>query len=409
LHRIDPLRLGLPSPISVSRGRRQFSHTVDSAGELVTSDNEVVLCCSEKCPVPCPRQQLLEAWPYPSYCVPCHVIDAYYSNNNQQQQTTLYCQRCGIQATLWVCLTCGSLGCGRYSNKHAEEHYHVTGHAFCLELSTLRIWDYSSATGEFVHRMDVLECSASPVLLQQQQRRGHWASSSYAARTTTVATVTASLSATDNDAVGLSWSNGATQDDNCDDQNRYYGNHVEDDDTTSPKKATMIGEEYEALLQSALEEQAQHYEGEMTRLRAQWTASLVHPSDLSVAEQNEIQELQRVLEQLRSQLDVSSRQLLELQSQEAGLRAASQRLLREQQTLQETLRRVRAETVREQTAGQSQVEDLEQQIADLTANQRMRRQISQDQELQNAHIFGTTTTDTAYKKKNGKKSRRNRK
>jgi hypothetical protein len=33
----------------------------------------------------------------------------------------------------------------------------------------------------------------------------------------------------------------------------------------TPEKATMIGEEYEALLQSALEDQAQHYEGEIMR------------------------------------------------------------------------------------------------------------------------------------------------
>ena len=39
-------------------------------------------------------------------------------------------------------------------------------------------------------------------------------------------------------------------------------------DEKTPKKATMIGEEYEVLLQSALEEQAQYYEGEIAWLRA---------------------------------------------------------------------------------------------------------------------------------------------
>jgi hypothetical protein len=171
----------------------------------------------------------------------------------------------------------------------------------------------------------------------------------------------------------------------------------------------MIGEEYECLLQSALEEQAQHYEGEITRLRAELTAARVDEQSISEQERTEIDSLNATIQERRAQIDKVGRGLLDLQSQEAGNRAVSQRLLREQQVAQELQAKLREEASKEQNEGRMQVDELEQQIADLTANQQMRHQFSQDQELLNAQIFGTTGTDNNAKsssKKKGKKTRR---
>jgi hypothetical protein len=99
------------------------------------------------------------------------------------------------------------------------------------------------------------------------------------------------------------------------------------------------------------------------------------------------------------------------QAQEAGHRATSQRLLREQQVVQEVLLKIRTETSKEHEEGKMQVEELDQQIADLAANQRMRDQFSQDEELQQAQIWGTANNNNnnnnkSNKKSTGKKTRR---
>jgi chromosome segregation ATPase len=176
-------------------------------------------------------------------------------------------------------------------------------------------------------------------------------------------------------------------------------------DETSPKKAFMIGEEYEALLQSALEEQALHYEGEITRLRAELTAENVDASAMTKEEMEIIDSLKADIARLRVEIDHVSRQLLDAQAQDAGYRAASQRLLREQSVAQGLLDKIQEEAARENIEGRTKMEELEQQVADLTANLRMRHQFSQDEELNNAQIFGTRSLSVNSSKR-GKKLRR---
>ena len=171
----------------------------------------------------------------------------------------------------------------------------------------------------------------------------------------------------------------------------------------------MIGEEYEALLQSALVDQAQHYEGEISRLHAQFTSEQIDEDSMSPEEKAEIDKLKGGIRQLRDELNIMGRNLLDVQAQEAGHRAASQRLLREQGIAKDLLDKIREEAEKEHQQGKLVVEDLEQQVSDLTANLRMRHQISQDEELSQAQIYGTVTTNAKQvggKRSGGKKSRR---
>ena len=130
IHRIDPGRLGLPAP-----------------------SNEHL--CSKFCPAPsfiggswvsessdsCPKQRFLRRWPLPSRCSACQVIHHYWNQLKRHDEATdLFCAECAMHKTLWVCLTCGFVGCGRYSNKHSVAHFEETGHPYSLELATLRIW-----------------------------------------------------------------------------------------------------------------------------------------------------------------------------------------------------------------------------------------------------------------------------
>ncbi|KAL8921538.1 MAG: hypothetical protein Q9208_005692 [Pyrenodesmia sp. 3 TL-2023] len=61
------------------------------------------------------------------------------------------CAICRSDANLWICLICGSVGCGRYDAAHAFLHYQQTSHAFAMDLATQRVWDY--ATDAYVHRL----------------------------------------------------------------------------------------------------------------------------------------------------------------------------------------------------------------------------------------------------------------
>lgn len=53
--------------------------------------------------------------------------------------------------SLWICLICGHVGCGRYQGGHAASHYRETGHCYALQLGSHRVWDYKG--DNFVHRL----------------------------------------------------------------------------------------------------------------------------------------------------------------------------------------------------------------------------------------------------------------
>ena len=75
----------------------------------------------------------------------------YCHNDEMHQDTEVSCEICGASESLWICLVCGHVGCGRYKQEHGLEHYNKTGHVYAMELSTQRVWDY---VGDgYVHRL----------------------------------------------------------------------------------------------------------------------------------------------------------------------------------------------------------------------------------------------------------------
>jgi ubiquitin carboxyl-terminal hydrolase 5/13 len=54
-----------------------------------------------------------------------------------------HCVRCELANNLWLCLTCGALGCGRQQfggtggNGHGLAHYEETGHPIAVKLGTI--------------------------------------------------------------------------------------------------------------------------------------------------------------------------------------------------------------------------------------------------------------------------------
>jgi Zn-finger in ubiquitin-hydrolases and other protein len=278
LHRIEPSRLGLPRP---------RSHNLCSK-----------FCppINKNCDLLCPRQHLLQPWPHPCYCEACHVIWNYWKRSDAfglvadvyggcSNEGNVSCSDCGMRETLWVCLTCGLVGCGRYSNKHASEHNRKTHHPFCLELSTLRIWSYVDS--EYVHRLDLLECPSSLQNRPLQPPNGYLLSATFPLSVASAGTSPCQMTSLDqvqegdnsfvysDNAVlsssGLMGDPALFQQHSAENYDRIIASSLASVDGKTPKKATMIGEEYEVLLQSALEEQAQFYDGEISWLRASLT------------------------------------------------------------------------------------------------------------------------------------------
>ncbi|KAK4934723.1 hypothetical protein LTR10_024096 [Elasticomyces elasticus] len=70
----------------------------------------------------------------------------------------LECEVCHVETSLWQCLICGKVGCGRYEGKHAYSHYEESGHTFSMDLESKRVWDY--AGDAYVHR--IIQGAAKP-------------------------------------------------------------------------------------------------------------------------------------------------------------------------------------------------------------------------------------------------------
>lgn len=76
----------------------------------------------------------------------CKVCALYTDTTHPERR----CKDCNLRENLWTCMTCAHVGCGRYTDaQHAKKHFHETLHPFCLELATGRIWDY--VNDNFVH------------------------------------------------------------------------------------------------------------------------------------------------------------------------------------------------------------------------------------------------------------------
>lgn len=419
LHLIEPTVLGLPE-LKREQKCSPWCSTFNSTSRNGENNDPYILCANE---------MKLEPLPPPAKCNACDVIcrrdttlglESYSSTQSNAIATPsvcLTCHKCGMTTTLWVCLTCGVVGCGRYTLKHAADHFTSTGHPYSLELATMRIWDYQYSS--FVHRRDLMEC---PVLATKW---GKCRSDSMQFSSPLVASLRSSSALNENaleppsqqhlkdDTASSSHSmqNGLSplhhSHPAC--QGVPVQNSLSDKLSYPPKKSMMVSEEYEALLQSALEDQAMHFEGEISRLRAQLASSQIGNSEyISDVESGEIHALEKDSEQLKCELEYLSSALLETQYKESKNRALSQKLLREQQISKELLDKLRRDTRYEHDSCKQRMDDLELQIDDLTANLRMRTQIAQSEELSQAQIVGTLGGNkvSINNKRKGKKSLR---
>ncbi|GAV52099.1 hypothetical protein ZYGR_0AG00900 [Zygosaccharomyces rouxii] len=105
--------------------------------------------------IPCQHTfhcQCLDKWKN-SKCPVCRYSSLRLSRDSLLRDAggSASCSTCGSRESLWICLICGNVGCGRYTSKHAIEHYEATSHCFSMDMRTQRVWDY--AGDNYVHRL----------------------------------------------------------------------------------------------------------------------------------------------------------------------------------------------------------------------------------------------------------------
>ena len=88
----------------------------------------------------------LMKWP-DQYCPLCRC------SQTPEHVSDNVCQECNMQQdSLWLCITCGHVGCGRYIKGHAYLHYSKTQHNFAMQVGqSNRVWDY--AADNYVNRL----------------------------------------------------------------------------------------------------------------------------------------------------------------------------------------------------------------------------------------------------------------
>lgn len=72
------------------------------------------------------------------------------------------CMDCSYEGeSLWMCIICGYVACGRYINGHAYDHFSQTQHTYAMQLTDNQVWDY--AGDNYVHRLLANKTDGKPV------------------------------------------------------------------------------------------------------------------------------------------------------------------------------------------------------------------------------------------------------
>jgi mono-ADP-ribosyltransferase sirtuin 6 len=71
----------------------------------------------------------------------CAHVEASVGFPPKQIDLKAACSSCA-ETENWICLACLSVGCGRFRNSHAKEHYEQTRHAIAISVSDLNVWCY---------------------------------------------------------------------------------------------------------------------------------------------------------------------------------------------------------------------------------------------------------------------------
>lgn len=174
------------------------------------------------------------------------------------------CGMCDSAEHNWMCVVCGSVGCGRYSKGHARRHWKETGHVLAMELETQRVWDYEG--DNYVHRLIQSRADGKLVELPSASSLTSMPSRPLPLNRPIDGSGPSSRSAIpSNSAPQHAW--GTTDTQRSMDSTGHGGPSSNDVEKISTIESITL--EYSYLLSSQLEAMRQHYEAQMAEQASQ--------------------------------------------------------------------------------------------------------------------------------------------
>lgn len=135
----DPARIEESSNCAVCLDRMNAEH-----------ESIITILCNHSFHAPC-----LSKWGDTS-CPVCRYCQT------PETQVESKCMDCSHEGeSLWMCIICGYVACGRYINGHAYEHFTQTQHTYAMQLTDNQVWDYVG--DNYVHRLLANKTDGKPV------------------------------------------------------------------------------------------------------------------------------------------------------------------------------------------------------------------------------------------------------
>lgn len=314
----------------------------------------------------------------------------------QHPYQTSCCDVCGQADGLHICLVCGLIGCTAAEGEgHAQQHFEATSHAYAVEVSTQRVWDY--AGNGYVHRLLYNDQDGKLVEHTVPQTGGVGGSPAggqeQAAAAPEGSAEGVAAAAAAEELLGLARTGG---------QGAGQG-----------KKQEAVVSEFNALLSSQMTAQRKYYEERTQELEQQ------HGKRLDELVEKK-QEQTALAEDARRRMEELGAQITEIESTIAATNAEEEVLRRQKKQLEVLNERISGEQKafedkadgereRKKAAKQrrdSEVADLQQQVKDLELYIQMRRRCEASgdaAELQGSHMV---ITETDQRGRGGRKPRK---
>ncbi len=314
---------------------------------------------------------------------------------SEEEDTTPVCMACGSHSDLWMCLICGHVGCGRYNACHALDHFNTSGHAYALEVSTQRVWDY--AGDGFVHRLIQNRSDGKLVELPDPRRACDSNPPSALSTPTNAATVAAGDAAGDLSALQRSRQGPATD--------------LAPDEAVS-EKMTGLAYEYNTLLTSQLEVQRQYFESRVEEVVMEAASQSEQISQQLSAAQQELEHVRGALAEKEREADVARKRAAvatntakALQEEVSLLRELNNAMEANQEQWHAKVAASSAAAGQSQAAAQAEIEELKAQVRDLMFSLEARAKIEASPDAAEIREGVTLVTERSGGGGSGKKRR----